>query len=68
MYDPYFKRSVCTDSEKCNVYSVSDRGDRLVGNTSGDCHKVGVGMVKGPRRDKIWSRVVEREMKIRFYL
>ena len=31
MYDPYSKRSVWTDSEKCNVYSVSDRWDRWDG-------------------------------------
>ena len=31
MYDPYFQRSVWTDSEKCNVYSVSDMRDHWAG-------------------------------------
>jgi len=52
MYDPYFKRSVWTDSEKCNVYSVSDRRDRWAGYRShrgrGDCQNIGAWPVKGP--------------------
>ena len=67
MYDPYFKRSVWTDSEKCNVYSVSDRWDRWAGYRTrhghGDCQSSG----GAEGTNGIWG-TVGSGVKMRFYL